>query len=328
MIVLRLLKILYPICVISLSVLGSDYDVTGTIWQTFGNTTNRFDFQVTILGNSFQLQTRDYFPSQTERIVGYDGIDFFHLDRHIDTSGQPVEFGHVHSGQVATNMFGVGDLLRLAFLDRIRHPFGDNLTNLVLFGGNQQIFGKHRGVAETTGPTSATAFPGIQFFGTRPEGPTDELVGEFRVIAWTNYQDRMIPVRFSMHSRMPESLNFQQPVRYLETLLAEVIHIGKPTTRNTMPKPSTTTVQVRDLRFTEDTGAPILYLLTNHTWVARNEPWLVSRVGDLRLRRAAANGQLKSNNTPAYFLFLVILLSPLVFLLYSSRSQRSANSPK
>jgi hypothetical protein len=325
---------LWFICVLStyalcrLRVSGGDFEVEGTVLQAFGNSTNRFDFRVACWGERYQIQTRDYFDSPTERVVGFDGADFFHLDRLSDPSGKPIEFGHVHSGRVATNLFGVGDLLRLAFLDRSRDPNGASLTNIAHFSGNDIIFGRHRGVVITNGPTSASGYSGVKFLGSRPEGPTDEFIGDFQVTGWTNYRGMTLPLRFALRSVVPESLNNEKPPRVVEFMEGTVVRVGNPAVSEVLPRISTTSVQVRDVRFVAETGAPILYLITNQVWVARKEPWLMAKVRDMQLRRAASEGQLRSKRIPLYFAFFVLLVSPLFFFVFRSRTRNLTPTPQ
>lgn len=306
----------YALC--RLPVSGGDFEVEGTVLQVFGNSTNRFDFRVTCWGERFQVRTRDYFESPSERVVGFDGTDFFHIDRLSDAAGKMIEFGHAHSGKVPTNLFGVGDLLRLAFLDRSRDPDGAYLTNIAHFSGNDLIFGRHRGVVMTNGSNSASGYPGVKFLGSRPEGPTDEFIGDFSVTVWTNYYGITLPMRFALRSMVPESLNHEKPPRVVEFMEGKVIRVGDPTVSEVLPRMSTTAVQVRDVRFVAETGGAILYLVTNQTWVDRKEPWLMAKVRDMQLRRAASQGQLKSKRIPMYFAFFVLLVSPLIFFVYRS----------
>lgn len=316
----------YVLC--QLQVSGDDFEVEGTMHQTFGNLTNRFDFRVTCWGERYQIQTRDYFESPTERVVGFDGTDFFHLDRLSDSAGKLFEFGHVHSGKVATNLFGLGDLIGLAFLDRSRYPDGAHLTNITQFAGNDLIFGRHRGVVSTSGPTPATGYPEVKFLGSRPQGPTDEFIGDFRVTDWTNYQRITLPLRFALRSMVPDSLNHEQPPRVVEFMEGKVIRVGAPTVSEVLPRPKTTSVQVRDVRFVAETGVPILYLVTNQTWVARKEPWLMAKVRDMQLRRAASEGQLKSKKIPIYLAFFLVLIVPLIFFVYRSRTRNWTPTPQ
>ena len=316
----------YVLC--RLQVSGGDFEVEGIVHQAFGNATNRFDFRVTCWGERYQIQTRDYFESPTERVVGFDGTDFFHLDRLSDSTGKLLEFGHVHSGKVATNLFGIGDLLRLAFLDRSRNPDGANLTNVSHFAGNDPIFGRHRGVVSASGPTPATGYPEVKFLGSRPQGPTDEFIGDFRVTDWTNYHGITLPLQFALRSMVPESLNHEQPSRVVEFMEGKVIRVGAPTVSEVLPHPTTTSVQVRDVRFVAETGAPILYLVTNQTWVARKEPWLMDKVRDMQLRHAASEGQLRPKRIPVYFALFVLLVSPLIFFVYRTRTRNSTPTPQ
>jgi hypothetical protein len=306
-----------------LTVSGGDFEVEGKVFQAFGNSTNRFDFRLTSWGERYQIQTRDYFESPTERVVGFDGKDFFHLDRLLTPAGKLIEFGHVHSGKVATNLFGVGDLLRLAFLERSRDPDGTFLTNIAQFLGNSLIFGRHRGVVIKNGPTSALGYSGLDFLGSRSEGPLDEFIGDFRVTDWTNYRGMTLPLRFALRSMVPASLNRGDPPRVVEFMEGKVTFVGNPSFSDELPRMTTTAVQVRDVRFVADTEAPILYLVTNQTWVTRKEPWLVAKVRDMNLRRAASQGQLKSKRIPMFFAFIVLLVSPLIYFVYQSRVRNS-----
>jgi hypothetical protein len=246
----------------------------------------------------------------------------------LDPAGKPIEFGHVHSGKVATNLFGVGDLLRLAYLDRSRDPDGACLTNIAHFSGNYLIFGRHRGVVITNGPTSASGYSGVKFLGSRPEGPNDEFIGDFQVTGWTNYHGTTLPLQFALRSMVPESLNHEKPQTVVELMEGKVIRVGNPTVSEVLPRMTTTSVQVRDVRFVAETGAPILYLITNQVWVARKEHWLTAKVRDMQLRRAASEGRLRSKRIPLYFVFFVLLVSPLIFFIYRSRTRNLTPTPQ
>lgn len=233
---------------------GGEFEVEGTVRQIVGNSTNRFLFRVTSWGERYQVWTRDYFESPTERVVGFDDRDFFHLDRLSDSSGKTVEFGHVHSGTVATHLFGVGDLLRLAFLERPRRPDGTHLTNVTLFALNEMLIGRHRGVVGTDSPNSATGYSEVRFLGSRSQGLADEFIGDFRTTDWTQHEGIVLPLRFALRSMMPMSLNPEVPPKTMEVLEGEVIRVGAPSISDALPRPMTPSVQIRDVRFLAETG--------------------------------------------------------------------------
>ena len=297
---------------------GGEFEVEGTVRQIVGNSTNRFLFRVTSWGERYQVWTRDYFESPTERVVGFDDRDFFHLDRLSDSSGKTVEFGHVHSGTVATHLFGVGDLLRLAFLERPRRPDGTHLTNVTLFALNEMLIGRHRGVVGTDSPNSATGYSEVRFLGSRSQGLADEFIGDFRTTDWTQHEGIVLPLRFALRSMMPMSLNPEVPPKTMEVLEGEVIRVGAPSISDALPRPMTPSVQIRDVRFLTETGGAILYWMTNQTWVARGDPWLVAQVRDMQSRHDASPGQLKSGGIPRYFYGFAILACSLVFFLFRS----------
>lgn len=257
---------------------ASDFEIEGRVLQVFGGTTNHFDFRVTALDRRYQIWTRDHRGASTERTVGYDGTDVHQVDRLTDAGGNIVEFGHRHSGNGASQLDGLGGFLRLAFLLGPGSSANSGPTELSHFSENKPIFGSHRSVPLTNGPMPATAFPMIRFLGSRPGGPVDESIGEFRVTEWTRFHGVSIPKRFLLRSQLPPSLSQGRPPQEMESMSGEVTRISVPAPSDLLPRLTTSHVQVRDSRFLADTGDPVGYTITNRVWPSRQDPWLVKTV--------------------------------------------------
>jgi len=259
---------------------ASDFEIEGRVLQVFGGTTNHFDFRVTALDARYQIWTRDHRGPSTERTAGYDGTDFHQVDRLADKGGKVVELGHRHSGDGAPHLDGLGGFLRLAFLLGPGSSGTSGPIELRHFSGNPTIFGSDRSVPLTNGPIPATAFPMIRFLGSRPGGPVDESIGEFRVTEWTRFHEVSIPKRFLLRSQLPPSLGQGRPPREMESMSGEVTRISVPAPSDLLPRLTTSNVQVRDSRFLADTGDPVGHTITNRVWPSRQDPWLVKTVRD------------------------------------------------
>ena len=312
-----------------MAVLAADagpFEAEGVVTQVFGDATNRFDFRVTALADGrYQILTEDHFDPPTRRVVGHDGTDFYQLDTVRDDRGRGVEFGHVHTGVGPTNLYGLGDLLRLGFLARRSGGGVGGLTNIGFFDGNRPLFGESRAEVVREGPPGAGFFEELRFVGRRDPSVGDEPIGGFRVDQVTRHQGMSLPLRFSLESRLPASVDGGEP-RWIERLTAQVHRVGDPTVADPLPLPVTDRVQVTDARFVGEIDKPLLYTLTNRTWVPRDASWLRERVRDLRLRKLASEGRLKARRMPAYFVLLFLVTLPVVIHLH--RSRRAAGTSR
>ena len=70
------------------------------------------------------------------------------------------------------------------------------------------------------------------------------------------------------------------------------------------------------MRFVAETGQPLTYPITNRVWKPRDDPWIVNRVHELRMRRLVEEGKLKARRLPMLLGFGILLTMPLVIHMY------------
>lgn len=302
------------------------FEVVGHVEQVFANETNRHDFVVTVRDARHRIQTQDHAPRPTRRVVGFDGTDFYQVDTLVDDAGKPAEFGHVYTGCSATNLFGVGDVLRLSFLmDRRASNRLGALTNLAIFSANRVLFPLYNHRVVQDGPPGAGFLERVVFSGNGDHPGESSDIGAFEVLSTTNIGGLVLPLRSTLRSWLP-SVGMTNVSSSLESMTLVVSSVGPPSHADEIPTPSGSRVQVWDMRFVSETGQPLVYAITNRMWKARDDPWIVERVHELRVRRLLSEGKLKGRQLPMLIAFGVLLTLPLAIHLFlrSGRTQGAA----
>lgn len=292
------------------------FEAAGRVELVFAGETNRHDFVVTVRDGRHRIQTQDHASSPTRRVVGFDGTDFYQVDTLLDEAGKPVEFGHVYTGCAATNLFGVGDVLRLSFLmDSSASNRLGALTNMALFNANRMLFPFYRCRVVEEGPPGACFLGRVVFSGEGDERRGSGDIGAFEVLSATNIGGFALPLRATLFSQAPP-VGVAHGSSILESMTLTVSSIGVPSHDDMVPTPSGRHVQVWDTRFEAETGQPLLYAITNQAWKSREDPWIRARVHELRMRRLVAEGQLKARRLPVLLGFGILLTLPLAIYLY------------
>ena len=292
------------------------FEVAGHVEQVFAHETNRHEFVVTVRDGRHRIQTQDHAQRPTRRVAGFDGTDFYQVDTLVDDVGKPAEFGHVYTGCSATNLFGVGDVIRLSFLmDRRDSNRLDALTNMAFFNANRALFPAYDHRLVQDGPPGARFLEKVVFSGNGGHLGGSGDIGAFEVLSTTNIGGLVLPLRSTFSSWLP-SIGMTNGSSILESMTLMVTSIGVPSHADEIPMPSVPRVQVWDMRFVSETGQPLVYAITNGVWRTREDPWIVERVHELRLRRLLSEGKLKGRRLPMFLAFGILLTLPLAIHLY------------